>query len=163
MAQENVAKLVELIRSDEALQAKLKEAFEAYDGPKDDERAVFEATIAPIAAEAGLPCTYEEGLGFATADRNLSDEELLRWLEERVKLVRFTHDCRLPITIRYATPETLGSDRIANAVGAHALCPDNNVLSIMAGTCLVADFVSPDGSYWGGRIAPGMRMRFQAS
>ena len=76
MAQENVAKLVELIRSDEALQAKLKEAFEAYDGPKDDERAVFEATIAPIAAEAGLPCTYEEGLGFATADRNLSDEEL---------------------------------------------------------------------------------------
>ena len=32
----------------------------------------------------------------------------------------------------------------------------------MAGTCLVADFVSPDGSYWGGRIAPGMRMRFQA-
>ena len=90
------------------------------------------------------------------------DEELLRWLEERVKLVRLTHDCRLPITIRYATPETLGSDRIANAVGAHALCPDNNVLSIMAGTCLVADFVSPDGSYWGGRIAPGMRMRFQA-
>ena len=76
MAQENVAKLVELIRSDEELQAKLKDAFEAYDGPKDDERAVFEATIAPIAAEAGLPCTYEECLGFASAERGLSDEEL---------------------------------------------------------------------------------------
>ena len=90
------------------------------------------------------------------------DEELLSWLEERVKLVRFTRDCRLPVTIRYSTPETLGTDRLANAVGACAICPGQNVLSTVAGTCLVADFVSSDGSYWGGRIAPGMRMRFQA-
>ncbi len=90
------------------------------------------------------------------------DEELLLWLGKRVKLVRFTHDCRLPIVIRYETPKTLGTDRIANAVGANALYPEKNVLSIMAGTCLVADFVDATGQYWGGRIAPGMRMRFQA-
>ena len=48
------------------------------------------------------------------------DEELFRWLGCRVKLVRFSSECRLPINMRYATPETLGTDRIANVVGANA-------------------------------------------
>ena len=90
------------------------------------------------------------------------DEEALAWLDAHTHLVRFTHECRLPITLKYATPETLGTDRIANAVGANALYPNCNVLSLMAGTCLVADFVNADGEYLGGSIAPGMRMRFQA-
>ena len=90
------------------------------------------------------------------------DEEALDWLDHNTRLVRFTHDCRLPITLKYATPETLGTDRIANAVGANALYPSENVLSIMAGTCLVADFVNADGEYLGGSIAPGLRMRFHA-
>ena len=90
------------------------------------------------------------------------DEEVLAWLDAHTRLVRFSHDCRLPITLKYATPETLGTDRIANAVGANALYPNCNVLSIMAGTCLVADFVNANGEYLGGSIAPGLRMRFQA-
>ena len=77
------------------------------------------------------------------------DEEALAWLNAHTHLVRFSHDCRLPITLCYETPETLGTDRIANAVGANALCPNQNVLSIMAGTCLVADFVNANGEYWG--------------
>ena len=76
MAQENATKFYELLKSDEALQAKIREATAAYDGAKDDEKAVFEAVIAPLAAEAGLPFTYEEGFAFATAERNLTDEEL---------------------------------------------------------------------------------------
>ena len=90
------------------------------------------------------------------------DEKALDWLSQHTRLVRFSHECRLPIRINYATPETLGTDRIANAVGANALYPNQNVLSIMAGTCLVADFVNENGEYLGGSIAPGVRMRFQA-
>ena len=90
------------------------------------------------------------------------DEDALDWLDTHTRLVRFTHAFQLPITLKYATPETLGTDRIANAVGANALHPGENVLSIMAGTCLVADFVNADGEYLGGSIAPGLRMRFQA-
>ena len=90
------------------------------------------------------------------------DEEMLLWLESRVKVVRFSSQCRLPITMRYVTPETLGTDRVANAVGANALFPNCNVLSIMAGTCLVADFVNAEGEYLGGSISPGLQMRFQA-
>lgn len=90
------------------------------------------------------------------------DEDALDWLDAHTRLVRFAHTCQLPISITYATPETLGTDRLANAVGANALYPGENVLSLMAGTCLVADFVNADGEYLGGSIAPGLRMRFQA-
>ena len=90
------------------------------------------------------------------------DETVFQWLASRVELVLFSSQCCLPITMRYATPDTLGTDRIANAVGAAALFPNCNVLSIMAGTCLVADFVNADGEYLGGSIAPGLRMRFQS-
>ncbi len=91
-----------------------------------------------------------------------NDDLVLHWLENKTQLIRFTPSCRLPIRIKYATPETLGTDRIANAVGANAIYPNKNVLSIMAGTCLVADFVNDKGEYIGGSIAPGVRMRFQA-
>ena len=90
------------------------------------------------------------------------DETVLQWLDERTRLQRFSASCLLPIRIQYATPKTLGTDRIANAVGANALYPNRNILSIMAGTCLVADFVNEKGEYLGGSIAPGVRMRFQA-
>lgn len=91
-----------------------------------------------------------------------NDDSALYWLEEKTQLIRFSAVCRLPIRLKYATPETLGTDRIANAVGANTLYPNKNVLSIMAGTCLVADFVNEKGEYLGGSIAPGMRMRFTA-
>ena len=76
MALENVSKFHELVRTDEAIQAKLNAALKSYDGPTGDEKAAFAAVIAPIAAEAGLPYTFEEGVELATSERDLSDEEL---------------------------------------------------------------------------------------
>ena len=104
---------------------------------------------------------YSIGRAIVSSVRE-EDNPALRWLEEKTQLFRFSAACRLPIRIQYATPETLGTDRIANAVGANALYPNRNVLSLMAGTCLVADFVNEKGEYLGGSIAPGVRMRFQA-
>ena len=72
----NVEKFEELLRSDETLQAKLRNATEAFAGNKSDGREVFDAVIAPLAAEAGIPFTYDEGRAFATKDAELSDEEL---------------------------------------------------------------------------------------
>jgi type III pantothenate kinase len=42
----------------------------------------------------------------------------------------------LPIKNRYATPETLGVDRIAGACGAQSLFPGTPSLVIDAGTCI---------------------------
>ena len=51
----NAEKFEELLRSNEELQAKLKAAAEAFEGDMTDEAAVFDAVIAPLATEAGVP------------------------------------------------------------------------------------------------------------
>jgi type III pantothenate kinase len=68
----------------------------------------------------------------------------------------------LPIANSYGTPQTLGTDRISNAVGAAALYPGRPVLAIDCGTCLKFDFVHPENGYEGGAISPGLNMRFKA-
>ncbi|MBL7982649.1 MAG: type III pantothenate kinase [Flavobacteriales bacterium] len=67
-----------------------------------------------------------------------------------------------PLSSTYATPLTLGVDRLANAVGAKAMFPGRPVLAIDLGTCVTYDVVSADGVYQGGAISPGMTMRSRA-
>ena len=71
----------------------------------------------------------------------------------------FDHNTPVPIVNRYDTPQTLGQDRLAAAVGAESLCPDENLLIIDAGSAITYDFVSDKGEYMGGNIAPGLKMR----
>ena len=68
----------------------------------------------------------------------------------------------LPIALKYETPETLGTDRLAAALAANVFFPGENTLVISAGTCLTTDFVTDKGEYIGGSIAPGLRMRLRA-
>jgi type III pantothenate kinase len=68
----------------------------------------------------------------------------------------------LPISIRYATPNTLGVDRIAGVCGAKQLFPGAHCLVIDAGTCITYDFLDRDGNFLGGGISPGLTMRFEA-
>jgi len=74
--------------------------------------------------------------------------------------VLFDHMTPVPIINRYDTPQTLGQDRLAAAVGAKSLCPNENLLIIDAGSAITYDFVSAEGEYMGGNIAPGIKMRF---
>lgn len=73
-----------------------------------------------------------------------------------------THQLPLPITNQYATPQTLGVDRLAAACGASELFPNENILVIDAGTCVNYEFVDAEGNYLGGAISPGLRMRFES-
>ena len=74
--------------------------------------------------------------------------------------VLFDHMTPVPVINRYETPETLGLDRLAAAVGARHLCPDENLLSIDVGSAVTYDFVTEEGEFVGGNIAPGLKMRF---
>lgn len=74
--------------------------------------------------------------------------------------VLFDHNTPIPIRNGYDTPETLGQDRLAAAVGAQRLCPNENLLIIDAGSAITYDYVSDKGEYIGGNIAPGLKMRF---
>jgi type III pantothenate kinase len=72
------------------------------------------------------------------------------------------HKTELPIENLYETQETLGKDRLAAAVGANELFPDQNLLVIDAGTAITYDLVSEKNQFIGGNISPGLEMRFKA-
>jgi type III pantothenate kinase len=94
---------------------------------------------------------------------NVASEDHLERLKNILPQIVSLRDCkRLPIENKYATPETLGQDRLCNAVAIKHLKNDGAALSIDLGTCLKFDFVNEYDAYCGGSIAPGMRMRFQA-
>jgi len=93
----------------------------------------------------------------------LVDQQLLEYLnKDFTQFIELDHLTPLPIANLYETPETLGKDRIAAAVGANELFPNQNVLVIDAGTAITYDFVSAENQYLGGNISPGLQMRFKA-
>lgn len=73
-----------------------------------------------------------------------------------------SYDMPLPLVLDYATPHTLGEDRIAAAVGAWSLFPGENLLVVDMGTAVTYDLVSADGHFRGGNIAPGIGMRLRS-
>ena len=74
-------------------------------------------------------------------------------------LTGFTH---VPIINGYSEADKLGMDRLAAAVGAWTMRPGNDLLVIDAGTAITYDFVSAQGVYKGGNIAPGIGLRFRS-
>ena len=92
-----------------------------------------------------------------------SCEGLEEYLAGRgVRLLTLTNSTPLPIGIRYATPSTLGVDRIAAAIGASTLFPGKDVLVADIGTCVTYDRIDGQGNFLGGNIAPGIGMRIRA-
>jgi type III pantothenate kinase len=87
--------------------------------------------------------------------------ETLRHLLDQ-DMVTFTAATPIPIKTDSDTPESLGTDRLAAAVGAATLFPGENVLIIDAGSAVTYDIVDAEGTFRGGNISPGMRMRFNA-
>jgi type III pantothenate kinase len=90
-------------------------------------------------------------------------EGLLEQLRARIpRVLELSAATAIPIRVDYRTPETLGMDRIAAAVGAWSLYPGKELLVIDAGTAITMDRVSGEGIFLGGKISPGLRMRFEA-
>lgn len=77
-------------------------------------------------------------------------------------LLFFNENTKLPITLNYKTPQTLGKDRICNAVAASFIFPNQNTLSIDIGTCIKYDLVTLNGRYEGGAISPGINLRYKS-
>ena len=89
--------------------------------------------------------------------------EVEKLLKERAgRYVRFGSRIPTPLRNLYRTPDTLGPDRLAAAVGAHALYPNKNLLVADFGTALTIDFVTAAGEYAGGNISAGASMRLRA-
>ena len=68
---------------------------------------------------------------------------------------------KIGMPIRYDNPKEVGADRIVNAVGAYEKYHTALVL-IDFGTATTFDYISQDGAYIGGAIAPGVMISCEA-
>ncbi|MEM6287935.1 MAG: type III pantothenate kinase, partial [Bacteroidota bacterium] len=69
--------------------------------------------------------------------------------------VAISADLPLPFRMAYRTPHTLGADRLAAAVAAHALAGGRAVVALDAGSAITTEAVSVEPAYLGGAILPG--------
>ena len=88
--------------------------------------------------------------------------EAFLFLENRVKMEWITKDSPFPFKNLYATPATLGVDRMILASGAVLQFPKQNRLVIDVGTCITYDFINDKDEYLGGAIGLGLQLRYKA-
>jgi len=99
--------------------------------------------------------------GIISSVRDDAPPEFLKTFVEG-KFLLFNHKTQVPIANGYETPNTLGLDRLAAAVGANNIFPHTNVLVVDCGTAITIDFVSAIGRFEGGNISLGLNTRFKA-
>jgi len=92
--------------------------------------------------------------------RNAAADDLS--LPAAVKIHFVSRKDSFPFRNLYATPETLGIDRMILAAGAVLQFPGQNRLVIDAGTCVTYDFIDAENNYHGGAISPGIRLRYES-
>lgn len=85
--------------------------------------------------------------------------DLLR--ECGLQVLEMTSSVPVPIGNDYLSPETLGVDRLAAAVGAVEVMGYRDCLIVDFGTAITIDLVE-NGVFRGGNISPGARSRFRA-
>ena len=93
---------------------------------------------------------------------NSLDPKVVALLSIYCKLHQLSPKSKTPFKNSYATPQTLGADRIALATAAFYHNHLGNTLVIDAGTCVTYDMVNDYGEYLGGAISPGLQMRYKA-
>jgi type III pantothenate kinase len=79
----------------------------------------------------------------------------------RENVFEINHTTALPITVDYETPETVGLDRLANAVMSTVRFPNQAVLVVDLGSCITFD-LTVGCVFRGGAISPGLAMRTRA-
>lgn len=102
---------------------------------------------------------HDHAFVVSSVRKNLTE---LRTVFKGERDIVLDHTTKIPITLAYETPETLGPDRIALAVGANHMFPNQDNLIIDVGTCVTFDVIDRNGNFKGGTIAPGLTMRMKA-
>lgn len=123
-----------------------------------ERRTIATGDLAALATVLGSIQPARIAVGSVAA----TDERLIEHLGSLAPTLVITGSTPTPLRSAYTTLNTLGVDRLANAVGAAAMFRDRGVLAVDMGTCITYDLVDADGTYLGGAIAPGLRMRAKA-
>lgn len=119
-----------------------------YSGPID--RKLLSEAVKGLEINGGMWCSVHP-----------LEPQVIEWMKG-LGLSPLTCSTPVPLRDGYSSASTLGMDRLAAAVGAWAMQPGHDLLVIDAGTAVTYDFVSADGTYMGGNIAPGIGMRLKS-
>ncbi|MDR3266420.1 MAG: type III pantothenate kinase, partial [Tannerella sp.] len=119
---------------------------------EDFSEAVLQEIIRKHPLDAGILCTVKQ-----------VDKAVFSYLDSLLsRFFVLNEQTPVPLVLDYQTPQTLGMDRIAAAMGAYRQKPGENLLVIDAGTAITFDYVDKEGRYKGGNISPGPELRFKA-
>ncbi len=91
-----------------------------------------------------------------------TEDEVGPLFPARKQVIYLSHKTPVPIGMSYATPETLGMDRLAAVIGASEIFPGKAVMVIDIGTCITYDYLNADQMFEGGIISPGVELRYKA-
>jgi type III pantothenate kinase len=91
-------------------------------------------------------------------------DALAKWLQEQSQSVTLLDNWRqLPLSVDLDQPESVGIDRLFNAMAANAYRrPQRPALLIDAGSAVTVDHLNEKGAFTGGAILPGLRLMGQA-
>ena len=131
----------------------------------DDKQVIESATYEKISSReiAYFHTRYKELTGVIISSVVNYSREIIDYLGNLYHLcIELDQSTSIPLVNRYRTPDTLGYDRIAAAVGAYTIYPKTNVLVIDAGTAITYDIVTSEGEFIGGNISPGLEIRFKS-
>jgi type III pantothenate kinase len=90
------------------------------------------------------------------------NEQVLNNVPQNISIDHISRDDKFPFVNKYASPNTLGIDRMVLASGATLRFPNQNRLVIDAGTAITYDYIDDKNQYWGGAISPGIKLRYEA-
>ncbi len=90
------------------------------------------------------------------------ENEIKVLIPATIPFLSLSNTTKVPFENLYASPKTLGVDRIALVSAASSLFSYQNVLVVDMGTCITFDFINAKNQYLGGAISPGIRMRYKA-
>lgn len=125
------------------------------------EKFIFSKEDAPEAAKK-IFSQYPQISQSILSSVGNAQPELLSVLQNHTDLTLISHTSPFPFRNSYATPHTLGIDRMVLAAGAVLDYPAQNRLVIDAGTCVTYDMITAEDTYLGGAISPGLRLRYEA-
>ena len=105
-----------------------------------------------------------EGTIIAGSNPRAVDRVLNDWHRTGLKAPMLIRDrSSIPIDLDVDSPETVGLDRLLNAVAANALRPSiKSAIVVDSGTATTVNYISQSGIFCGGAILPGLEMSAKA-
>ena len=130
-----------------------------------DDKVVYQLVLEELSGDvvSDIVKRYRDICASIISTTRGDGERLKAMVERYVERVLLFTPATTPIPLKngYHTPQTLGADRLAAAVGAWAMSPNSDVMVVDFGTAITIDYVIC-GEYRGGNISPGVTTRFRA-